>query len=73
MIVDLNQFVPSRYCLFCHGCCRYAQKKSCWSPKMGEEEKEQVEDNQKKGDVNSPFVLQEENFLKDFVVLQSCG
>ena len=32
MIADLKQFVPSKTCLSCDGCCRFQDEKSVWRP-----------------------------------------
>ncbi len=34
----LKQFVPSRVCLACDGCCRFRSEGTCWQPKMAAEE-----------------------------------
>lgn len=38
----MKQFVPSRVCLACDGCCRFSEEKSFWRPKITLEEKGQV-------------------------------
>ncbi len=38
MIEQLKQFVPSRVCLQCDGCCRFKSADSPWRPKLGPEE-----------------------------------
>jgi len=72
MLIHFNQFVLSSFCLSCHGCCRYAQKKSCWSVKMTQKEKERIEKEQGRGDgkMQDPFALKEKGLLPDFVVDQ---
>ena len=38
----MNQFVLSKACLACDGCCRFIEEKSLWRPKITLEEKEQI-------------------------------
>ncbi len=38
MDLELKQFVPSPVCLRCEGCCRFIDPKSCWRPRVTEEE-----------------------------------
>lgn len=38
MSFDLQQFVPSKVCLDCDGCCRFKEKDSLWRPRLTEEE-----------------------------------
>jgi len=35
---SLEQFVPSRVCLSCDGCCRFKEPKSAWRPKITKDE-----------------------------------
>ena len=39
MLFDLQQFVPSRVCLSCDGCCRFKEKESAWRPHVTGDEK----------------------------------
>ncbi|OGX23704.1 MAG: hypothetical protein A3J51_06400 [Omnitrophica WOR_2 bacterium RIFCSPHIGHO2_02_FULL_45_21] len=32
MLPQLKQFVPSDFCLKCHGCCRFSENPSIWAP-----------------------------------------
>ena len=34
MIKGLEQFVPSKVCLSCDGCCRFKEQESMWRPKI---------------------------------------
>lgn len=43
MISALPQFVPSKVCLSCDGCCRFKDQDSRWRPKLGEGEIRQVQ------------------------------
>ena len=43
MSIDIDQFVPSSYCLECKMCCRYQEQESCWRPNTSTEEKKDVE------------------------------
>ncbi len=39
MIKDFKQFVPSRVCLKCDGCCRFKEEDSRWRPHITPDEK----------------------------------
>jgi Fe-S-cluster containining protein len=37
--LQFRQFVPSKVCLACDGCCRFREAQSAWRPKMSDLEK----------------------------------
>ncbi len=39
MLTQVSQYVPSKVCLSCDGCCRFKEPKSPWRPKIAQEEK----------------------------------
>lgn len=38
MPTELKQFVPSKVCLSCDGCCRFQNERSIWRPRVAQEE-----------------------------------
>lgn len=44
MFKDFKQFVPSKFCLTCDGCCRFREALSPWRPKIAQEEKTAAKD-----------------------------
>lgn len=41
--MQLKQFVPSKTCLSCDGCCRFKEEESAWRPKVTRDEIESVQ------------------------------
>jgi len=37
-MINVKQFVPSKVCLSCDGCCRFKEETSAWRPKISREE-----------------------------------
>lgn len=43
----IEQFVPQEACLGCHGCCRFSQEDSAWTPCLLDEEMQNLLDREK--------------------------
>ncbi len=61
----LKQFVPSKVCLKCDGCCRYKQADSIWRPKLGMRDQENLA-----GQITGNMALDEEGYI---TTIQACG
>jgi Fe-S-cluster containining protein len=42
MFSDMKQFLSSKMCLSCEGCCRFDKGKSQWRPKVGDSEERAI-------------------------------
>jgi len=63
--LSLKQFVPSKVCLQCDGCCRYKEADSSWRPKLGASDQKNLADILMAGDI-----LDNKAYIK---TIQSCG
>ena len=63
--MTLEQFVPSKVCLQCDGCCRYKQADSIWRPKLGANDQKSLA-----AWITSGDVLDSRGYIK---TIQACG
>ena len=61
---NLNQFVPSKVCLKCDGCCRFKEENSAWRPRMAKEEILRFAQNDEKMSL-ADLILSKETFSKE--------
>jgi Fe-S-cluster containining protein len=66
MIQDIPQFVPSKVCLSCEGCCRFKEEASPWRPKISREEVDRICRAGKKSTAKNLFqdVVDEQGYIK---------
>ena len=63
-IVPLKQFVPSRVCLACDGCCRFKEPGTIWRPKLTDEETREIESSELARLILDPDVRDEGQFIR---------
>ena len=64
MFPILKQFVPSKVCLACDGCCRFSDAQSCWRPKVTKAEIQAAALPGKKGTTFPHDVIDSENAIR---------
>lgn len=60
----MKQFVPSKFCLECRGCCRFSQSDSVWAPHFLKREMPFTPKPSKEGGFVCPFLNPEDNRCK---------